>query len=155
MTDSWDLAAYNEKLRAIKDQMDKYVERERELGTRDREVRKAYKELEKLYTKMVELNTTKEFVDIEKREEVFNKLNDTISWLDEKVEDQQKLPPWEQEANTLKNLSNKVAAAEKKVSKIEKAWKPKDTKKTLDDIVKGAGIEDKDAAKEDTPKEDL
>ena len=104
---------------------------------------------------MVELNTTKEFVDIEKREEVFNKLNDTISWLDEKVEDQQKLPPWEQEANTLKNLSNKVAAAEKKVSKIEKAWKPKDTKKTLDDIVKGAGIEDKDAAKEDTPKEDL
>jgi len=67
--------------------MDKYVERERELGTRDREVRKAYKELEKLYTKMVELNTTKEFVEIEKREEAFNKLNDTISWLDEKVDD--------------------------------------------------------------------
>eukprot|EP00358_Blepharisma_japonicum_P004504 CAMPEP_0202951200 /NCGR_PEP_ID=MMETSP1395-20130829/29301_1 /ASSEMBLY_ACC=CAM_ASM_000871 /TAXON_ID=5961 /ORGANISM="Blepharisma japonicum, Strain Stock R1072" /LENGTH=139 /DNA_ID=CAMNT_0049657771 /DNA_START=258 /DNA_END=674 /DNA_ORIENTATION=- len=79
------------------------------------------------------LNKTKTWIPLPEKEKVFNVINETIEWLDQKVEEQKNTPEWEEPVLKLAILESKVKGVEKRVEIIKKTGRPRQEYKEQND----------------------
>ncbi|CAG9311977.1 HYOU1_3 [Blepharisma stoltei] len=101
------------------------LEREKESEIRDQAVADALAQILKLEEKLVTINATKPWIP--KEEMAFTRLtiNNTRSWISERVAEQKAKNPWDPLAFKTSEISSKVDQAVKQVEKLQRMQKPK------------------------------
>ena len=111
------------------------IQREKEHEVRERAVEKAFKELGRLEDALIKLNETKPWIPVEDSLLAWTRLNETLKWVENKVEEQKKLKDWEPLAFRTSELEIKVANVQKQVEKLKKMQKPKPKKGAAPDFI--------------------
>ena len=111
------------------------VQREKEREVRENAVEKAFKELGRLEDALNKLNETKPWIPVEDSLLAWTRLNETLKWVENKVEEQKKLKDWEPLAFRTSELEIKVANVQKQVEKLKKMQKPKPKKGASPDFI--------------------
>lgn len=119
----------------LESQFSDSLQREKEKETRDSAVEKAFKDLGRLEDALLKLNETKPWIPVEESLLAWSKLNDTLKWIEVRVEEQKKLKDWEPLAFKTSELEAKVANVQKSVEKLKKMTKPKPKKGSTPDFV--------------------
>ena len=112
------------------------IEKETEHSLRTPSVEKAKKELKRLEDELIIANRTKPWIPAEEFNLTWKTLNDTLTWLQNKVDEQKILQLWEPLAFTSKEVERKVKVAEGLVEKLKRMAKPKDKKPYFPEFMK-------------------
>lgn len=125
----------SKKIRKTKEELENLVspilQREEQLLSRENSILNAFIRLAELYEEMSYLNMTKTWISAEEKHKVFLLLNETISWLDRKEQEQGLLKDWEPPAVKSSTIENKVKGAEKRIEIIKNTPRPKPGKGDL------------------------
>lgn len=113
----------------------KYLERETELMAREDAILDGYLRLQELYREMAYLNKTKTWIPTVDKEKVLLLINETISWIDQKTEEQKRIPEWEEPVLKINILQTKINGCEKRVEIIKKTGRPKQEYKMETELV--------------------
>lgn len=124
-TKTTESAAFTEHKKSLQGIFEPTLRKEKELIAREDAVSNAFIKLESLYTDMLYYNKTKTWIPIESKALVFNFINDTQTWLENKVQEQKNIQEWELPVLKLTTLEAKVLSAERKVDIIKHTPRPK------------------------------
>lgn len=127
-SDEFEIAKASEikkKKRELESLITDALQREKELELREQAVENAYKQIGRLQDTLIKINETKSWISPEEIQLAWGRLNDTIKWVDTKIEEQAKLADWEPLAFRISELEVKVGAVEKQIEKLNKTPKPK------------------------------
>ncbi|MEE4248361.1 MAG: hypothetical protein V2I33_23495, partial [Kangiellaceae bacterium] len=116
----------------LKEMIEEALGREKELESREHAVEDAFEKLSQLYTRMTTVNDTKPWIPETERDEAFSHINETITWIEDKVIEQAGVPLHEKPILTSKKINKKVGSVEKKIEKMERRKEPKDKDKDKD-----------------------
>ena len=114
-------AEAKQKLEAI---VNPALRREKEYMAREEAVLEAYLTLRGLYADMKELNKTKTWIEEDTRQAVFASINETIAWIDARVEEQQGFQDWELPVLKLSVLEAKISGVQRKIEAIRNSSRP-------------------------------
>jgi hypothetical protein len=142
--DTAELSELLKKIIELKKLIEDALAREEELDRRGYAVDDAFEKLSQLYTRMLTVNETKIWIPETEREEVFTSINETITWVQDKVIEQAGVPLYEPPVLTHKQVNEKVKAVDYKVGKMERR---KEIEKDKD---KDKKKEEKDKADKDS-----
>ncbi|CAG9310085.1 HYOU1_1 [Blepharisma stoltei] len=131
----------------------KFLDRETELMSREDKILDGYLKLQELYREMSYLNKTKTWIPLPEKEKVFMVINETIEWLDQKVEEQKNTPEWEEPVLKIAVLESKVKGVEKRVEIIKKTGRPRQEYKEQNDKKTEENQQPSEAAQEKAPEE--
>lgn len=120
---------FNSKYLGFKEEMDKYSSRQEEDKKRIESVEKARAKLEELKEKASQIRQKKEWISEEEEKDVQDKVSETQSWVEEKMNEQSQKSPSDEPAFTAKELDKKVKDVEKLYKKVFGKKKPKPSKK--------------------------
>ena len=112
------------------------LERETEHSLRAPAVDKAKKDLKRLEDELILANRTKPWIPAEEFNLTWKTLNDTLTWLENKIDEQSIMEPWQALAFTSKQVEKKVKAVESLVEKLKRMAKPKDKKPYFPEFMK-------------------
>ena len=114
-----------EKKMKIQEIVEPAIKREQEFIAREDAVLNAFIKLKDLYKEMDTLNKTKVWIDLDTRSQGFAMINDTVSWLESKIIEQEALPEWQHPVLKLSTLEAKILGVEKKIDGIRSIPRPR------------------------------
>ena len=121
----YELYQYNEQQRILREAIEEGLDYEEEYLVRDDTIKTSRATLDYLDDRMMNLNRTKEWVDQEDKDDVFNRLKEIRVWLNEQIEEQSKLQLWEKPVLRRFAVDTKIAAAEKALETIAVIPRPR------------------------------
>mmetsp|Transcript_4924 Transcript_4924/g.3530 ORF Transcript_4924/g.3530 Transcript_4924/m.3530 type:complete len:192 (+) Transcript_4924:2124-2699(+) len=122
------LTEYKSRYNSLNNNLSKYKDRKDEFFKRDSAVSAALEKLDKLQMNLEGLEKKKEWITAEQKQDVWDKLAETRSWISEVVEKQQEVKAFEDPVFKVSELEVKVKKVDTIYTRVSGIQKPKEKK---------------------------